>query len=58
MPGWPFCPPGFLPLLPLRLLGLGLAMPSLEGGFEELRLFLASRSSSSLSRAVSEAIIF
>ena len=57
LPGCPFCPPGFLALLPLRLLGLGLSMPSLEGGLLELRLFLASHSSSLLSRCVSEAII-
>jgi len=38
-PPRPGCPPGLRPNLPCNDFGLGLASPSLEGGFEEFREF-------------------
>ena len=51
-PRWPICPPGFLPLRRRRLFVLR-ARPSLDGGLLLLWLSLASRASSSCTRAAS-----
>src|ERR1035438_414749 len=56
-PGWPFCPPVFLPDGSRRLLTrAGLFSPSLEGGLPLLLLFSPSRRSSSAMRLRSSVI--
>src|SRR5271157_5100733 len=58
LPGWPFCPPVFLPDVSRRLLVRAgfLFSPSLEGGLPLLPLFRPRRCSSSATRAVSAAM--
>jgi hypothetical protein len=53
-PGWPFCPPVFLPDGSRRLLTrAGFFSPSLDGGLPLLLLFSPSRRSNSAMRAIS-----
>ena len=56
-PGWPFCPPGFLPEGSRKLLTrTGFFSPSLDGGLPLLLLFSPSRRSNSAMRACIAAI--
>lgn len=57
-PGWPGCPPGFLPLRRRSDLGAGLANgESDDGGFDELRLLWLTCRFSSATSALSTSTI-
>jgi hypothetical protein len=55
-PGSPGCFPGFFPDRLRRDFGAGFALPSDDGGFEELREFMSRRARNSAISAVSFSI--